>query len=881
MGAPDITSRTEWRVEIRLPADASFFETNAIWYNPSELKTSLYNWMTASVNATDDLQYYFPGHTEIGHGGEAGSWPVNQDGIDISLYKNNNFEGSKSYHVLGEYANHFLCYFHDKEFGLGHLSDYDEKPGQKIWIWALSRQGAIWEDLLTDPGNTQYTEIQTGMLFNQAASGSTFSPFKHLFFDEGSEQKFSEKWFPVKGIGGMVKANEYGALNVENTDGKVKVGFCATQEIFGEMIVKSNNEEIIRKNIHLKPGEFTVEYGDALPDENIEVTIGDIFDFNTSEELEDRKLSKPVTITEDFDWNSEQGMVTKAIELEKQRMYTDARESFEKLLQKNPANLDALIHIAGLKYRSMNYDKANEYALKALSIDTYNPEANYIFGLISKKLGKKYDALDGFSVAARSVSYKSVANMELASIYFKDGDMQKCLKYAYNSLDYDRYNINALKLKALAFEKLGKSQERQEVLNEILKIDPLNTFARFEKNDDFQVVLNYEMPDEICLEQAISYYKLGLNEKAVKLLKATNSTPIINLWLAYLLNDKSYIGKALSASPYLIYPSRSETADVLRWASEQENHWKINYYQGLIYASKDRNDAAEQSFEACGSQADYFGFYLTRYEMLNNKPGYNGEADLLKAMELSPDSWRCYKALAEFYRENQEFEKSLEWAEKGSAKFPGNYVLAYQHAVSLLISDKPEQALYILTNTTILPNEGASYGRTVYRQACLLNAASYLQKNSLKKALSMINMARNWPENLGVGKPYVTDERIEDYLEYLYWKKRKNQDKVNELQEKIINASLNTDRHNSGDYLAAILLKNSGRENEAKKLLTDWVSKNPESKIAAWSLAKINQNDSEADKILNNIISESGGTLFNPKVRDNGFGLVYAISELD
>lgn len=880
VGAPDITSRTEWRVEIRLPADASYFETNAIWYNPSELKTSLYNWMTASVDATNDLQYYFPGHTEIGHGGEAGSWPVNEKGVNISMYKNNDFGGSKSYHVLGEYAEHFLCYFRDKEFGLGHLSAYDEKPGQKIWIWALSREGGIWEDLLTDPGNTQYTEIQTGILFNQAGDGSTFSPFKHLFFDEGSEQKFSELWFPVKGIGGMVKANEYGSLNVENIDGKVKVGFCANREISGELILRNNNKAFIRKNIHLKPGEFIVEYADAPLDKNLEVSIGDFFDFK-NEELEERKLSKPVTITRDFDWDSEQGMVTKAIELEKQRLYTEAHKSFEKILEKNPANLDALIHLAGLEYRRMNYEDANKFALKALSIDTYNPEANYVFGLISKKLNKKYDALDGFSVAARSVSYRSVANMELASIYFKDGDMQKCLKYAEKSLDYDRYSINALKIKALALEKMDQSGKKEEVLDEILKIDPLNTFARFEKNDDFQVVLNYEMPNEICIEQALSYVELGLKDKAVSLLKATTPTPIINFWLAYLLNDKTYLEKALSASPYLVYPSRSETADVLTWAKQQENDWKTDYYLGLIYASKDRKEDAERLFEKCGSEPDYFGFYLARYEMLNGKTGYNGETDLLKAMELAPDSWRCYRALTEFYRENEQFDKSLDWAQKGLSRFPESYVLAYHNAVSNLISNNPEKALNILTTTTILPNEGASYGRTVYRQACLLNAVSFLEKNNTRKALDMVQKARLWPENLGVGKPYITDERIEDYLELLYWQKRKNQDKVKELQEKIIGASLNSERHNSGDYLAALLLKNSGRENEAKNLLFDWSAKNPENKIAAWSMAKINQNDSDAKKILNDIMVESGGTLFNPKVRDNGFGLVYAISELE
>ena len=143
VGAPEITSRTEWRVEIRLPADRSYFETKALWYNPHELNTSLYNWMTASVDATDDLEYYFPGTTEIGHGGEPDSWPINSNGVDVSYYKNNDFGGPKSYHVLGEYAEHFLCYFRDKEFGLGHWAAYDEKPGQKIWIWGLRSQNLV------------------------------------------------------------------------------------------------------------------------------------------------------------------------------------------------------------------------------------------------------------------------------------------------------------------------------------------------------------------------------------------------------------------------------------------------------------------------------------------------------------------------------------------------------------------------------------------------------------------------------------------------------------------------------------------------------------------------------------------------------------------
>jgi len=880
IGAPEITSRTEWRVEIRLPANASYFETKALWYNPTDSKTSLYNWMTASVDVSEDLEYFFPGHTEIGHGGEYDSWPVNKDGISISMYKNNTFGGPKSYHVLGEYAEDFLCYFHNKEFGLGHWSPYDEKPGQKIWLWALSREGEIWADLLTDPGNVQYTEIQTGLLFNQAAVNSTFSPFKHLFFDEGAEHKFTELWFPVKGIGGMVKANEIGTLNIVRNGGKATIGFCANQEINDDFVVIADGKEIIRKNIKLKPTEFfneTIEIGSA---ENLEVNIGNNFSYNTKE-AEERKLSKPTVINDYFDWESVDGILIEGTELEKQRMYEAARKKYEQVLKMNAFNTEALTRMAGLYYRSMEYKKASEFAMKALANDTYHPEANYIFGLVSNKLGKKYDALDAFSMAARSVSYKSVANTEIAAISFKDGEMQKCLKYANQSLNYDRYSINALKLKALALEKIDQTQNRETVLDEILEIDPLNSFARFEKNDEFAKVLNYEMPDQICLELAIWYYNIGLTDKAVQVLNMTSATPLINYWLAYISRDTALLNKAISASPAFVFPFRNENVEVLEWAKTQNSSWKTKYYIGLIYWSKGQMEVAKKNFKSCENQSDFYAFYLSRFELLNGEPGYNGEADLIKAHELSPTEWRCFKALSDYYEENQKYDQALEWAKKGYSQFPDNYILAYQCSKSLLITGKYKEALDILIKTTILPNEGASYGRTTYRQACILDAINNFQINKNKNALSRIQMGREWPENLGVGKPYDTDERIEDYLESVYWIKKRDTEKADALEVKIINSTLNAKRATSSDYLGAILLKKAGKENEAKDLLNSRIEKEPENLIAQWNLAKYNVNNSLSQELIHKIEVQNGGSFFNPRSRDTGLALILAILELN
>ncbi len=131
VGAIELTSRTEWRAEIRLPADKAWFEINSYWNNPTDLKTSLYHWQTAAADATNDLQFYYPGKAHIDHSGNAFTWPVMNDGRDISLYKNNDYNSSHSYHVLGEYGDWFAGYYHNSDYGFGHWTRHPVKPGKR------------------------------------------------------------------------------------------------------------------------------------------------------------------------------------------------------------------------------------------------------------------------------------------------------------------------------------------------------------------------------------------------------------------------------------------------------------------------------------------------------------------------------------------------------------------------------------------------------------------------------------------------------------------------------------------------------------------------------------------------------------------------------
>ena len=133
VGATDLPSRTPWRVEIRLPPDRAAFETRVLWYNPTPLEQPYYNWMTAAAFAQDDLELFVPGNAYLEHSGAVRSWPLDEEGRFLPLYRNNAFEGHKSYHVVGALNDFFGGYYHDEGYGWGHWAPHEEMPGRKMW----------------------------------------------------------------------------------------------------------------------------------------------------------------------------------------------------------------------------------------------------------------------------------------------------------------------------------------------------------------------------------------------------------------------------------------------------------------------------------------------------------------------------------------------------------------------------------------------------------------------------------------------------------------------------------------------------------------------------------------------------------------------------
>ena len=426
---------------------------------------------------------YFPGKAEIGHDGNASAWPVKEGGRDVSFYKNNNYGSSHSYHVLGEYGDWFAGYYNGSQSGFGHWTRQPVKPGKKIWIWSLARDGAIWVDLLTDPekGNTQYIEMQTGLLFNQEGDASTRSPFKHQFFEPGTVETFSELWFPLSNLNGVKAISREGIFNIRKEGNDYKIEFQALSFVDDKLQILDLSGKIIQEFALKMEPEDKIEKTVTLKSEDVIIRIaGGELKYNMSDR-EANYLDRPLTMQEDFDWESVYGLYTTGIEKAKQRLYTEAENYFKRCLEKDRWFLPALTGLADIDIRNLNFDDAEKKLLEVIRFNTYDPDANYLYGVLLTRKKEYNKARDAFGVTLRSPQYKSASRNKIALIALQENRLDEAWEYASDAGLYNAADKNICYTKAVIARLRNDKTTYEMLLNNLLETDPLNHFAAFEK----------------------------------------------------------------------------------------------------------------------------------------------------------------------------------------------------------------------------------------------------------------------------------------------------------------------------------------------------------------------------------------------------------------
>ena len=826
IGTMDLTSRTRWTVEVNLPPDKAYFRTRTFWYNPTPFNQSYYSWSNNAVKAGEDLRFFYPGNYVIAHGYGIGlnPWPVDDKGRDLSWYKNNNFGHDKSHFVMGRYENFFGGYWHDENFGFGHWALYDDMPGKKMWIWALSRQGAIWEKLLTDTDG-QYIEPQSGRFFSQS---------DHGFFTPYTCDRWSEILFPFKETDGLVEATPYGAMNVLKSENSINISICALQNLDDDLIIEQSGKELFRDHILLKPMKvFRKKYKLNLDKGIFEVFIKNKLHYTS--DPEDKNLKRPINYNRISETTAE-GLYLAGEFYEKQRSFKVAMEKYLACLKREPVHMRALTRIAELHCRKAEYDKALKYAEKALENSIYDPDANYIYGVISRQIGNLTDAKETLGWAARSMKYRSNAYCQIAEIYIYENNFDMALEYAQRALDFNKYNLRVYEVISVIYRKTGKEGKAEEILTKLLKIDPLNHLARFEKyllNQTEENFLNFktgihtEIQHEHYLEMGVFYNKLGLAEETYKILENAAPNPIIYYWLSCLMRDshpeksRHYLNKAQQMSPEHVFPFREETIPVLKWAAViNQSDWKAKYYLGLIYWAKGRIDEAKELLNLCAknSEPGYAPYYIIQ-GYLNNKEAVTFYR---KALETNREDWRNWHYLIRQYNNEKKYSEALKLADQAVKKFPDEGVIGMDYASSLFNNRKYQKCLDKLNKMEVLPYEGGWEAHNLFKRTQVYLAVENMRKGKFKEAIELLDNSKKYPERLGTGEPYNADFRLQEYLKALCYD-RINEKKDAENSRKWINDY--TDRNWTGTggqfYFALLALRDLNEKEKCEKLLKD------------------------------------------------------------
>ena len=686
--ATEYVNGTTWQVEVNLPADADYFLTRTTWFNGANLPGPYYHWMTAAYSARGNPSLAFPGSAYIGHGGDAHSWHVDWKGRDLSVYANNAFGRSKSYHVLNGDNRIFALWWPEAAFGSYHYAA--EKYGRKIWLWALSREGGIWEDLLTD-SDGQYVELQSGRAFNQPNGDSWKTPFKHPTFAPGATDMFEERWGVVRDAAQLVSL----------TSG------CACVE-------------------------------------------------------------RPLQMPDDFDWTTAYGLYLRGQQALRTRDDKTGEESLRECLAKEPAFVPALNTLAGLVARRGGYAEVRELCARALAVDTYDAEANYLDGFAAHAQGSDEEARERLLLAAYSPLYRASAYVLLAKGALRKGDWAAASDYAMKATQAGSFNFDAWLVRVIAARRRGDVKAARSILRLARQVVPLFHGARFEEKligdldeDVFKFLVRNEFPDQTYIGLADWYEDAGLLDEARELYGLAPKSIIARVRLAYLeRNAGKYeaaaraLEEATRLSVRFAFPFRRSTRAALEWAAESGASWKFRY---LLAVQRAAQGGSAQEVDAHLSRCDDADDAVLFHFRAMRRKGAERRVDLRRAAELE-DGWRIGRDLARSYVDEKNWEEAARTAESYLARHPGNSPLGMLYVKSLCGLKRFDDAVKFLEGMRVLPSENSNDAHALWQEAWAGMARQALVAGDAAKADAALVRRAEYPENLGRGKPYPKDE---------------------------------------------------------------------------------------------------------------------------
>ncbi|MGB6690569.1 MAG: DUF5107 domain-containing protein [Terracidiphilus sp.] len=508
----------QWQVELVLRPGSTLLEERVTLYNRSDIRHRYYWWNNAGVQVWDDSRVEYPMRFVASHGyTDVYPWPVDAEGKDLSVIKNQT-DGPVSFFVHGSHEPFMGIWNPHTQTGTVHFAEYRDLPGKKIWSWGVDQAGLDWRKALSD-NDSAYVEVQAGLFRNQET---------YAFLEPGQTIRFSEYWMPVRGTGGISRANKAGVVHFDAHGPDVVVTLNVNQRIQGAQIsLTQNGTALWTGTMDLAPettwshsvaaneksGKVTFELKDQAGQSLLKQIDGE-YDWDPDSTIKTGRqevlsFPEPALRSED-DWLQ----VGKNQELNGKAVV--ALATYESALAKYPQSQSLAVAAGRLAASLQRFDEAERLLQQAQKRDTPNSEVAYYLGIAEEGLGQSREAQTSYEIAFRQADRRGPAAIRLGELRAREGDLKGAASFLNAAVAAEPANFRAQEELEAVLRALGEHSEADRMANLGLTENPLSAFL---KESTGKPDLEYLAADPYrVLRVAAEYMQLGLYQKALDVL---------------------------------------------------------------------------------------------------------------------------------------------------------------------------------------------------------------------------------------------------------------------------------------------------------------------------------------------------------------------------
>ena len=799
--------QTKGMAGITLYPDKAYMEIKVKLYNRTPFPQSFLWWANPAVHVNDQYQSVFPPDVDavFDHGKrDVSRFPIATGtyykvdysaGVDISKYKN--ILVPTSYMAIASKYNFVGGYENDSQGGLLHVANHYVSPGKKQWTWGNGDFGQAWDRNLTD-SDGPYIELMCGVYTDNQPDFSWIMPYE--------EKSFNQYFMPYRDLGVVKNATKEAMINLEFFDGKALIKAYTTAEYPQSTVRMTHNNRImfeecvdlspersyvkaVSLNVIVKPEDFIL---------SVITKTGKTLVSWKPEKEEIRSLpnaAKPAKHPKDI--ASIEQLYLTGLHLEQYRHATfSPTDYYIEAINREPGDARNNNAMGLWLMRKGQFTKAEHYfniAIETLTDRNPNPydgEPLFNLGLCLRLQGRNDEAYAALYKSVWNAAWQDAGYFNLAQLTAMKCDWEDALDLVSRSLVRNSNNHKARHLKLVVLRKLGRTSEALILANESLELDRFNFGVLYELflilNDNGSLLIMEELMRQnihTYIEFALDYSTAGLFAEAKSLLETgiKNAKPVYPMahylmgWFDYQLGNadsamESFV-EAECVDPQHCFPNRLEELLALQCAMAlNPKEAKAAYYLGNFwYGNRQYNEAVE-CWEKSKASDNTFPTVHRNLSLAY----YNKQNDALKALSelecafaLDTCDSRILMELDQLYKMlGRSFEERLALLEL--------YPKAVQHRDDLFLEvatlhnllGNHEKALEQITKRIFHPwegGEGKVTGQYLYGHTGLAKKA--IDVKDFSRALNHLNKAETYPDNLGEGKLYGTQEN-----DIFYWK---------------------------------------------------------------------------------------------------------------